>query len=136
MIQPGVVRFSEFINHAPAKVWRAVTDPVIHARWWAAGDIKPVVGHHFTLDMGQWGEQPCEVIAVEPERLLSYTFAPDTLNTTITFCLEPEKSGTRLAFEQAGFDLDSPMGKMAFEGMGKGWPGVLARIEPALNAAA
>ncbi|HXA55792.1 MAG TPA: SRPBCC domain-containing protein [Candidatus Acidoferrum sp.] len=136
MIQPGVVRFSEFINHPPAKVWRALTDPVIHARWWAAGDIKPVVGHHFTLDMGQWGEQPCEVIAVEPERLLSYTFAPGTLNTTITFRLEPEKSGTRLAFEQSGFDLDSPMGKMAFEGMGKGWPGVLARIEPALNAAA
>ena len=90
MIRPGVIRFSEFINHPPANVWRALTDPVIHARWWAAGDIKPVVGHRFTLDMGQWGEQPCEVIAVAPEHLLSYTFAPDTLNTTITFRLEPE----------------------------------------------
>ena len=72
----GVIRLSQFINHPPAKVWKALTDPEIHARWWAAGDVKPVVGHRFTLDMGAWGKQPCEVLAVEPERLLSYSFAP------------------------------------------------------------
>lgn len=72
--------------------------------------MKAVVGHRFTLDMGGWGQQPCEVIAVEPERLLSYSFAPGTLNTTITWRLEPEGTGTRLLFQQAGFDLDSPLG--------------------------
>ncbi len=79
-------------------------------QWWAAGDVKAVVGHRFTLDMGGWGQLPCEVIAVEPERLLSYSFAPGTLNTTITWRLEPEGTGTRLLFQQAGFDLDSPLG--------------------------
>ena len=40
-------------DHPPAAVWRALTDPALHARWWAAGDVRPVVGHRFTLDMGR-----------------------------------------------------------------------------------
>ncbi len=132
MVEPGVIKLSQFINHPPAKVWKALTDPVIHAKWWAAGDIKPVVGHRFTLDMGKWGQQPCEVIAVEPERLLSYSFAPGMLNTTITFRLEPEGTGTRLHLEHSGFDLDSPLGKAAFEGMSGGWPAILGSIEQAI----
>jgi uncharacterized protein YndB with AHSA1/START domain len=133
MVKPGVIRLSQFINHPPAKVWQALTDPTIHAKWWAAGDIKPVVGHRFTLDMGPWGQQPCEIIAVETERLLSYTFAPGTLDTTITWRLEPEQSGTWLYLEQSGFDVDSPLGKTAFDGMTQGWPKVLERITPAIN---
>ncbi|GAB2725441.1 SRPBCC domain-containing protein [Kitasatospora kifunensis] len=116
-------------------VWKALTDPDLHARWWAAGDVRPVVGHRFTLDMGPWGQQACEVLAVEPERLLRYSFAPGSLDTTITWQLHPEGAGTRLFLEHAGFDLDSPLGKAAFEGMGRGWPDVLGRIEPALAAA-
>ncbi len=134
MIEPGVIKLSQFISHSPAKVWKALTDPAIHAKWWAAGDIKPLVGHRFTLDMGKWGQQPCEVIAVEPERLLSYSFAPGMLNTTITFRLEPEGTGTRLHLEHSGFDLDSPLGKTAFEGMSGGWPAILAGIEKVITS--
>jgi uncharacterized protein YndB with AHSA1/START domain len=134
MTKPGVIRLTQFINHPPAKVWRALTDPELHARWWAAGDVKAVVGHQFTLDMGPWGQQPCEVLAVETERLLSYSFAPGTLDTTITFTLEAEGAGTRLHFEHAGFDLDSPLAKAAYDGMGGGWPKILPRIEVALNS--
>jgi uncharacterized protein YndB with AHSA1/START domain len=130
MSEPGVIRMSEYINYPPAKVWRALTDPEIHAKWWAAGDVKPEVGHKFELDMGPWGMQACEVIAVETEKLLRYSFA---LDTTITWTLEAEGEGTRLHLEHAGFDLDSPMAKKAFEGMGHGWPGVLKRIESALS---
>jgi uncharacterized protein YndB with AHSA1/START domain len=129
MSEPGMIRMSEYINHPPTKVWRALTDPEIHAKWWAAGDVKPVIGHKFELDMGPWGMQACEVIDVEIEKLLRYSFA---LDTTITWTLEAEGEGTRLHLEHTGFDLDSPMAKKAFEGMGHGWPGVLKRIEPAL----
>lgn len=132
MTERGVIRLSQFINHPPAKVWKALTVPELLAKWWAAGDVKPVVGHRFTLDMGQWGQQPCEVIAVEPERLLSYSFT-GTLDSTITWRLEAEGAGTRLHLEHAGFDLDSPLGKKAFEGMGGGWPSVLKRIAQALD---
>jgi uncharacterized protein YndB with AHSA1/START domain len=71
MIEPGLIQLTQYIDHPPAKVWAALTDPTLIAKWWAAGDIRPVVGHRFSFDMGQWGQQPCEVLAVEPERLLS-----------------------------------------------------------------
>ena len=125
---------AEHIPHPPSKVWAALTTPELHAQWWAAGDVKPVVGHRFMLDMGKWGQQPCEVLAAEPEHLLSYTFAPGTLDTVITWRLEPEGEGTRLSFEQRGFDLDSPMGRAAYEGMGGGWPGIVKRIGEVLTA--
>lgn len=133
MIEPGLIQLTQFIPHPPAEIWAALTDPVLHAKWWAAGDVRPVVGHRFTLDMGQWGQQPCEVLAVEHEKLLSYSFAPGTLNTTITWRLQTEGEGTRLSLEHRGFDLNSPIGKSAFEGMGGGWQKVLTRIEAVLT---
>ena len=134
MTEPGLIQLTEYIPHPPARVWKVLTDPDLHAQWWAAGDVKAEVGHRFTLDMGSWGQQPCEVIAVEPERLLSYSFAPGTLNTTITWRLEPEGSGTRLLFEHRGFDLDSPLGRAAYEGMGRGWPGLVRKVGTVLDA--
>lgn len=133
MTQPGVIHLEQFIEHPPASVWKALTDPALVAKWWAPGDVKPIVGHKFTLDMGQpFGQQPCEVIAVEPERVLSYSFAPGTLNTTVTWRLAPEGRGTRLTLEHNGFDLDSPLGKAAYAGMAGGWPKILTRIGPAI----
>jgi uncharacterized protein YndB with AHSA1/START domain len=132
--EPNVIHCDQFLTHPPAVVWRALTDPRLHARWWAAGDVKAEVGHRFTLDMGAWGEQPCEVLAVEPERLLRYSFAEGSLDTTITWRLEPEGTGTRLFLEHAGFDLDSPLGRSALDGMGQGWPGILRHMEDALHA--
>jgi len=133
MNEPGLIQLTQHIPYPPAKVWAALTDPTLHAKWWATGDVRAVVGHRFTLDMGQWGQQHCEVLSVEPKRLLSYSFAPDTLNTTITWRLEAEGKGTRLSLEHKGFDLESPMGKAAFHGMTDGWPSVLPRIENALS---
>jgi uncharacterized protein YndB with AHSA1/START domain len=132
---PTAIHCDQFIAHPPAVVWKALTEPELHARWWAAGDVRPVVGHRFTLDMGAWGQQDCEVLAVVPERLLRYSFAPGSLDTTITWQLHPEGTGTRLFLEHAGFNLDSPLGRAALDGMGRGWPDVLQRIEPALAPA-
>jgi uncharacterized protein YndB with AHSA1/START domain len=136
MSTPAIIRLEHVYAHAPSAVWRALTDPELHARWWAAGDIKPVVGHRFELDMGPFGKQPCEVIAVEHERLLQYRFAAGMLDTIISFRLEPEGAGTRLVLIHEGFDLDSPMSRRAFEGMKPGWPGVLARLGDVLGGQA
>jgi uncharacterized protein YndB with AHSA1/START domain len=70
---------------------------------------------------------------VEPERLLRYAFAIGTLDTTITWRLEPEGTGTRLILVHEGFNLDTPMGLQAFNGMKGGWPNVLARLDTALT---
>jgi uncharacterized protein YndB with AHSA1/START domain len=134
MTQLRDIHLEQFIAQPPARVWQALTDPTLLAQWWAAGDVRPVVGHHFTLDMGApFGQQACEVLAVDKERLFSYTFAPGTLNTIITWRLQPEGAGTRLFLDHVGFDLDSPIGPMAFNGMSAGWPNILPRIEPVLS---
>jgi len=133
MTQPGLIQLTQYVPHPVASVWNALTDPTVLAKWWAAGNVRPVVGHRFTLDMGQWGQQPCEVLAVDPNRLLAYTFAAGSLNTTITWRLEPQGEGTNLSLEHKGFDLESPMGKTAYQGMSNGWPMVLARLESAIS---
>lgn len=136
MTENNTLTFEKFLPHPPAAVWKALTDPDLHARWWAAGDIKPVTGHRFTLDMGNFGSQPCEVIEVDDQRLLAYRFAEGSLDTTITWTLHPEGQGTRLVLTHADFDLDSPMGRQAYAGMGKGWPHILNRLESLLGEAA
>ena len=133
MNAPAVIQVDHFYAHAPARVWQALTDPALHARWWAPGDVRAIVGHRFELDMGQWGKQACEVLEVEHERLLKYCFATGTLDTVITWRLTPEGSGTRLELKHEGFNLDSPIGRQALEGMKPGWPKVLARLEAVLE---
>ena len=40
----ATIECDEFLPHPPALVWRAITDPELQARWWAPGDVRPVVG--------------------------------------------------------------------------------------------
>jgi uncharacterized protein YndB with AHSA1/START domain len=75
-------------------------------------DFKPAVGHRFNL-RGDWGGVlDCEVLAVEPNRTLSYTwnFAHDDaaykLRSVVTFTLTPTSTGTHLRMEQSGFRPD------------------------------
>ena len=128
----NAIRLERTFPHSPEAVWAALTTPELLARWWAAGDIAPVVGHRFTMDMGGWGQQQCEVTTVEPGTSITFVFAEGALDTTITRTLEATESGTVLHFEHAGFNLDTPMGRQAIEGMGNGWPGLLARIDQVL----
>lgn len=127
-----VIRVEHYYPQPPTIVWRALTEPQLLVRWWAQGDIRAVEGHCFDLDMGQWGKQPCQIIKVEPERRLSFRFATGMLNTTITWELIPQDSGTLLTLTHEGFDLTSPLGKTALEGMKPGWPKVLERLQQVL----
>lgn len=132
----NTIRIDRHFPHPPAAVWAALTTPELLARWWAPGDIAPVAGHRFTLDMGPWGKQQCKVLSVEDGSAISFLFSEGGLDTTITWTLEAVEDGTVLHLEHAGFRLEDPMGKQAFEGMGNGWPGVVARIDEVLAEAA
>jgi uncharacterized protein YndB with AHSA1/START domain len=112
------IQVDQFLPHPPATVWRALTDPTLLERWWAAGDIKPEPGHRFHLDMDSWGQVPCQILEVEPEARLVFTFND---NWTLDWRLVAEGEGTRLLLEHSGFDLDDPRDRYAFEQMGPGW---------------
>ena len=132
----ATIECDEFLAHPPAVVWRAITDPELQARWWAPGDVRPVVGHRFTITLKPWGELPCVVLAVEPERMIRYSLGGGSTDSTITWRLVPEGGGTRLLLTQEGFDLDSPLAKAAYDRLNHGWPIVLDRMEPVLRDSA
>ena len=62
----------------PEKIWRALTQPHLIEEWLMKNDFEPVAGHRFNL---RREPQPdvsvvidCEVLAVEPNRTLSYSW--------------------------------------------------------------
>ncbi|MFW0793212.1 SRPBCC domain-containing protein [Gordonia sp. CPCC 205515] len=112
------IHVDQFIAASPETVWRTLTEPELLARWWVAGNVAPVVGHEFTLDMPGFGLQPCRVVEVEKPTRFVYTF---TDNWTLTWTLAAEGAGTRLFLEHSGFDLDDPRMANALRHMGPGW---------------
>lgn len=119
----------------PERVWRALTQPHLIEEWLMKNDFRPEVGHRFNLS-GDWGGVlDCEVLAIEPHRMLSYTwnFTHDdptyNLKSVVTFTLVPTGTGTRLRMEQAGFRPDQ---KQAYGGAKAGWPQFLENLEQLL----
>jgi uncharacterized protein YndB with AHSA1/START domain len=45
----AAIEVDQFLPRPPGQVWRALTDPVLLARWLMPNDVQPVPGHHFTL---------------------------------------------------------------------------------------
>ncbi len=120
------IEVDQFVAAAPETVWRTLTEPDLLARWWVPGDVAPIVGHEFTLDMPGFGPQPCRVLEARPPSRFVYTF---TANWTLTWTLTPEGTGTRLVLEHSGFDLDDTRMASAFTRMAEGWRGtVLPRL--------
>jgi uncharacterized protein YndB with AHSA1/START domain len=52
---------------------RALTQPHLIDEWLMKNDFRPVVGHRFNL-RADWGVVDCQVLAVEPNKTLSYTW--------------------------------------------------------------
>jgi len=120
------------IAHPPEKIWRALTQPHLMEEWLMKNDFKPVVGHNFNL-RGDWGGVlDCEVLAVEPNKTLSYTWnfvhddAAFNLKSVVTFTLTPTGRGTLLRMEQSGFRPDQ---SQAYGGAHAGWQKFFANLE-------
>jgi len=118
--------------HPPDKLWRALTQPHLIAEWLMKNDFAPVVGHRFNL-RGEWGGVlDCEVLVVEPNKELAYTWnhvhddPAFSLQSVVTFTLTPTAAGTHLRMEQAGFRPDQ---RQAFGGANAGWQQMFAKLE-------
>ncbi|HEU5355217.1 MAG TPA: SRPBCC domain-containing protein [Actinocrinis sp.] len=130
------IAVDQFFAHSPAKVWRALTDADLLARWLMPNDFQPVVGHRFTFSTEPRPQQDfdgivyCEVLDLEPEQLLRISWRGGRLDSTVTWTLKPEGRGTRLFLERTGFDPDDPTQRQAHKIMGGGWRShVLAALD-------
>ena len=123
--QSDSLAFELELKHAPAKVWRALTDPKLLSEW-----LLPVVELHlepgaaFTFRTqphpGWDGSVNCRLLEIEPHRKLSYAWVVGDmeLDTVVTFSLTPTESGTRLLLVQSGF---TPPQKQNWGGARYGW---------------
>ena len=71
----------------------------------------------------------CQVLAVEPNKTLSYTWAAYGLESVVTWTLTPTRTGTLLRMEQSGFRPDQPQ---AYHGARYGWQQFFAALEQLL----
>lgn len=122
--QTDTLAFEVDLKHPPAKVWRALTDPVLLADW-----LLPVtgldlqIGTAFTFKTqpypGWDGTVNCTMLELKPLEKLKYTWVVGgMLDTVVTFTLTPTPTGTRLSINQAGF---KPEQKQNFGGARYGW---------------
>lgn len=107
------------------KVWRALTQPHLIAEWLMKNDFSPVVHHRFNLS-ADWGAVDCRVEAIEPNKLLSYTWDTKDLRSIVTWTLTGTAGGTRLRMEQTGFRHDQ---EPYFRGATVGWRRFLDQME-------
>lgn len=116
------------IPFPPEKIWRALTQPHLIQEWLMKNDFALDVGRKFTLS-GDWGSVDCEVLEVEANKSLSYSWNAMGLESTVTFTLTKTANGTRLRMDQAGFRPDQ---EQAFRGAQYGWQKFFANLEQLL----
>ena len=116
------------IPFPPEKIWRALTQPHLIEEWLMKNDFKLVVDHRFNL-RGDWGAVDCQVLAVEPNKALSYAWEALGLKSVVTWTLTPTSTGTHLRMEQSGFRPDQPR---YYQGAKGGCPRFFAALEQVL----
>jgi uncharacterized protein YndB with AHSA1/START domain len=116
--------------HPLERVWRALTQGSLMKEWLMDNDFQPVVGHRFNFrstPAPNWnGVVDCEVLAVEPNKRLSYSWCSMGLASVVSWTLSATARGTLLRFEQTGFGPDQ---EANYNGAKHGWQKFIGGIE-------
>ncbi|MEV8150215.1 SRPBCC domain-containing protein [Arthrobacter sp. NPDC080073] len=125
------IEVEEFLPYSPAKVWQALTDPTLIARWLMENDFQAIVGHQFQMRgipvpaVGFSGLVASEVLDMETEKLLRISWrdanSGNSLNSTVTWSITAEDTGTRLFLVHDGFDPNEPTHVASHRIMSGGW---------------
>ena len=129
MTQTRSVIVERDIPHPPEKIWRALTRPHLIQEWLMKNDFAPAVDHQFRFS-ADWGGVDCKVLAVEPNKTLSYTWVAMGLESVVTWTLAPKGAGTHLRMEHAGFPMDR---NQAYQGATYGWQQFIGKLETLLE---
>ena len=121
--QTDTVSFELDLRHAPAKVWRALTDAKLLSEWLLPVvdlQLHPGATFAFKADPqpGWDGVVACKCLEVEPQKTLRYAWTVGDLDTVVTFTLSPTKMGSHLSIVQSGF---KPGQKQNWGGARYGW---------------
>ncbi len=117
----------------PERIWRALTQPHLIEEWLMKNDFKPVVGHRFNMRRNPKPDLnivvDCQVLEIEPQRTLAYTWKAFDIDGVVTWTLTPTPNGTHLRMEQSGFRPDQ---KRAWGGAKVGLGHAFERLEQVL----
>jgi uncharacterized protein YndB with AHSA1/START domain len=153
------------LPHPPERVWAAVANAEPLGAWFMKNDFVASKGHRFTFRMapqrGWDGLTHCEVVELDAPRRLAMTYRGEatgekviacagvrsevvkstgkgifaSLDTQLSFTLEPSGTGTRLTLEHRGFE-GFKLVVVSFV-MGLGWKrSVLPRLRALLEKGA
>jgi uncharacterized protein YndB with AHSA1/START domain len=119
------VRFERLYAAGPDELWSALTDPVEVGRWLApVRTFECRVGGRVSIDFGADGEVIGEVLALEPGRVLEYTWRfTGEEESVVRFELHPRDDGTLLVLDHRRLGLRHGAG------YGAGWQAHLDRLE-------
>jgi uncharacterized protein YndB with AHSA1/START domain len=116
--------------HPPEKIWRALTQGPLVEEWLMKNDFQPVVGHTFNFRStpvpGWNGIIDSEVLLIEPNSRLSYSWSTMGMNSVVTWTLTPTKAGTHVRMEQTGFRSEQDA---AYKGATYGWTKFMGNME-------
>jgi len=124
--------------HPPEKIWRALTQPHLIEEWLMKNDFQPQPGHRFNFradpQPGWNGVIDCEIMLVEPNKMLSFTWNSGegdlAIKSVVTLSLAPAGAGTLLRMEQTGFAPDQ---QQNYQGAKYGWQHFLGKLDQVLE---
>lgn len=124
------------LAHSPARVWRALIDPVLLTQWLLPiAELEASPGRRFKFQAppqpGWDGAVDCQMLEVEVERRVRWTWVVGELDTVVTFTLTPTATGTHLSMVHDGFQ---PHQKKNLGGARYGWNMMSERLVALLAA--
>ena len=109
------VDLTAFYPHPPARVWKALTEAPALSRWLMPSNFEPALGATFRFEeAGRHGVRSirCEIVDLEPERKLSYTWADegeDEPPSVVAWTLQPtDDGGTRVRLQHQVMAAEAP----------------------------
>jgi uncharacterized protein YndB with AHSA1/START domain len=116
--------------HPPEKIWRALTEGSLIKEWLMENDFQPIVGHGFkfrSTPVPNWdGIINSEVLIVEPNKELSYSWGTMGMESVVTWTLAATSGGTLVRMKHSGFGPDQDA---AYKGAQYGWQKFIGGLE-------